>query len=402
MGKVEKEFSFNDLNKAMKDVSLYGDTMDNCDISEINEYISTGNYIFNAAMTGSIFGGYPDNRSVCLAGPSGTGKTYLILNAVKQAQQMGYNIVYYDSENAVDKKLLSKFDINMKTFRYEPVNTVQEFRTNVTTLLDTLIEAKNNGSKLPKIMICLDSAGNLATQKEIDDAKSNSSAADMSRAKIMKSVFRIVMTKLAVCHIPMIFSNHTYSSQSFIPQTIGSGGTGIEYSASTIFFLSKAKLKEGSEQTGIVVTAKANKNRFCKPISVKFHLSYDKGMNPFVGLEEYISWERCGVDRGKFITNKEFEKLSASEQKNCYVDKWEDEEGEHIQYFQQSPTGRNICVEHLHEGLPLNKLFTKKVFSDEVLKRLDPYIKDVFAFDVDGEENDFKTIIENESDGEDD
>lgn len=401
MAKEEKEFSFNDLNKAMSEVSLYGDTMDNCDISDINEYISSGNYIFNAALTGSIFGGYPDNRSVCLAGPSGTGKTYLIMNAVKQAQNMGYSIVYYDSENAVDKKLLSKFDVNMSLFRYEPVNTVQEFRTNITTLLDTLIEAKNKGMKLPKIMICLDSAGNLATQKEIEDAKSNSNAADMSRAKIMKSVFRIIMTKLAVCHIPMIFSNHTYSSQTFIPQTIGSGGTGIEYSASTIFFLSKAKLKEGSEQTGIIVTAKANKNRFCKPITVKFHLSYDKGMNPFVGLEDYISWEKCGVERGKFLTEKEFEKLSAAEQKKCYKDAWSDDEGDHVQFFQPSQTGRNICVEYLHEGLPLSKLFTKKVFSEEVLKRLEPHIKDIFAFDVDGEENDLNSIID-EEDGEND
>lgn len=140
-----------------------------------------------------------------------TGKTYLIMNACKQAQDQGYYIVYYDSENAVDKTLLSKFKIDMTKFRYEPVNTVQEFRSNITAMLDTLIENKEKGFKIPKIMVCLDSAGNLATQKEIEDAKSKEDKADMTRAKLLKSTFRILMTKMALCHVNFIFSNHSYS-----------------------------------------------------------------------------------------------------------------------------------------------------------------------------------------------
>lgn len=329
-----------------------------------------------------------------------TGKTYLILNACKQAQDQGYYIVYYDSENAVDKALLSKFKIDMTKFRYEPVNTVQEFRSNITAMLDTLIENKEKGFKIPKIMVCLDSAGNLATQKEIEDAKSKEDKADMTRAKLLKSTFRILMTKMALCHVNFIFSNHSYSSQSFIPTQVAGGGTGPEYAASIILFLSKAKLKEGAEQTGIVVTAKANKNRFCKPKTVKFHISYNKGMNPYVGLEEYISWENCGVERGKFLNEKEYERLSASDKKLCYKDEWEDEEGKHIQYFQPSSTGRQICCEHLHSGVKLERLFTPEVFSQEVLNRLAPIIHEDFAFDVEGEESDLNTFIE--EDGEED
>lgn len=139
-----------------------------------------------------------------------TGKTFLLLNGIKRAQDLGYSIIFYDSENAVDLDLVEKFGIDPRRFRYEPCNTVQEFRSSVTALTDILIEQKNKGVEIPKILIALDSAGNLATQKEIDDAKSGSDKADMTRAKLLKSAFRILMTKLGICKIPFLFTNHTY------------------------------------------------------------------------------------------------------------------------------------------------------------------------------------------------
>ena len=113
---MAKEFSFADLNKEMSKISEYGNTLDKSTISEIDHYIPTGNYHLNACLTGSLFGGYPNNRAVALAGPSGTGKTYLILNAIKQAQKQGYSIIFYDSENAVDKRLVEKVGIDASKF----------------------------------------------------------------------------------------------------------------------------------------------------------------------------------------------------------------------------------------------------------------------------------------------
>ena len=122
---MSKEFSFADLNKEMAKHSTYGDTLDKSTISEIDHFIPTGNYNLNACLTGSLFGGYPNNRAVAIAGPSGTGKTFLLLNGIKRAQDLGYSIVFYDSENAVDRDLIEKFGIDPTRFRYEPCNTVQ-------------------------------------------------------------------------------------------------------------------------------------------------------------------------------------------------------------------------------------------------------------------------------------
>ena len=381
---MAKEFSFNDLNKEMSKISEYGDTLDKSTVSKIDHFIPTGNYHLNACLTGSLFGGYPNNRAVALAGPSGTGKTYLILNAVKQAQDMGYSIVFYDSENAVDLELVEKFGVDPSRFRYEPCNTVQEFRTSVTAITDTLMEQKKKGAVLPKIMIILDSAGNLATQKEIDDAKSGSDKADMTRAKLLKSTFRILMTRMGICKIPFLFTNHTYMTQDLFAKQVGGGGTGPEYAASIILFLGKAKLKEGTEQTGIIVSARPNKNRFAQPLPIKFHISFSKGMNPYIGLEEYISWDTCGIERGKFITEGQFEKLKEAEQEECRKHIYIDEAGKEITvYFQPSQTARKIAVRHLNGLVDLNELFTSKVITKEVLERLEPIIKEKFSYGTD-------------------
>ena len=152
--------------------------------------------------------------------------------------------------------------------------------------------------------------------------------------------------------------------------------SGMVYGASVILNLAKAKLKEGSDniQTGIIVTAKPDKNRFCKPVTVKFYISYVNGMNPYVGLEEYISWERCGIDRGKFIDDKEYSKLSNKD--GVYETHCADGS---VKYFVKSDTGRNVCCD---DGtcLPWKQLFTGKVFSKERLERLDEYIKSEFKY----------------------
>jgi len=396
MAKEKEEFSFSDLNKFMDKNSKYGGLLsDGAGVSEITDYISTGNYLLNAAFTGSLFKGIPNNRSIELCGPSGTGKSYLSLNIIREAQKKDYFVIFYDSENAVDSKLCESFGVDLSKLRYEPVQTVQEFRTSVTQVVDTLIEAKDAGKSIPKLFIVLDSIGNLATQKEISDAIAGAEKQDMSRAKVIKSIFRILMSKLGIIGGTFLFTNHIYLTQDLFAQQVAGGGTGAEYGASAIMFLNKAKLKEGgAEQTGIIVTAKPNKNRFAKPNTVRFHISYNHGMNPYVGLENYLDWNACGVGRGKFIDEKEYNKLSDKDKEAIGVCTGKDG---NTYYFQQSDTGRNICTDS-GEAFSLKQLYTPQVWTEERLRRLDETrIKADFAYST----SDTKTVAEEMLDEED-
>ncbi|MDB9900005.1 DNA recombination/repair protein RecA [bacterium] len=359
MAKTKKEFSFDDINKELAELNPLGSVMDQSTFSEVTEWIDTGNYNLNACVSGSLFGGWPNNRSCSVAGPSGTGKTYLILNSVKEAIDMGYSVIFYDSEAAVDKTLMEKFGIDTTKVNYQPINTVQEFRTSVTTITGKMQEIKRSGGKTPKVMIILDSAGNLATAKEIEDARSGSEKSDMTRSKVLKSIFRIIMTPLADLKIPFIFTNHTYQTQSFISQQVAGGGTGPEYAASIVLFLGKAQLKEGGEKAGIIVNAKPNKNRFAKPHPIKFHLHFSEGMNKYVGLEQYIDWEDIGIARGSIEKGVKTPKATA----------------------------RGWICKHIDDVVSNKDFFSDKVFTRDVLEKIDKKIYDLFNYNTSTELN---------------
>lgn len=140
-----------------------------------------------------------------------TGKTFLTLNVCREAQKMGYHIIYCDSEAAVDEDIMKNFGINPDNVRYQPVSTSLEVRHFVSNLCDQLKKARDKGSTPPKIMLILDSLGNLATTKERNDAASGSEKKDMTKQQDLRSLFRVITTDLAEFKIPFIFTNHTYA-----------------------------------------------------------------------------------------------------------------------------------------------------------------------------------------------
>jgi RecA/RadA recombinase len=389
---MAKQFSFNDLDTALTKINPKGSIITTNTFSKIDEYIPSGNYMLNAQLTGSLFGGIPNSRSICFAGESGTGKTFLTLNACREAQRMGYHIIYCDSEAAVDEDTMKNFGIDPERVRYQPVGTSLEVRHFVSNLCDQLKKARDKGAEVPKIMLVLDSLGNLATTKERADAASGSEKKDMTKQQDLRSLFRVITTDLAEFKIPFIFTNHTYASiGSFIPGQTISGGGGAIYNASIIVQLSKAGLKEGevgangfAMKTGIVVTSKPAKNRFARPLPIKFHISFYRGMNPYVGLEQYINWESCGIQRGKLIGQKEYDKWYANgHEKQAQIDstrfihKTISEDGtevETVMYFEDRPTARTLAVRHLGATVNPAELFTSKVITEEVLRELDEKI----------------------------
>jgi RecA/RadA recombinase len=409
---MAKQLSFTDLDTLLTKVNDKGSIITKNTFSRIDEWIPSGNYMLNAHISGSLFGGFPNSRSICIAGESGTGKTFLTLNACREAQKMGYNIIYCDSEAAVDEDIIRNFGVDPENFRYQPVSTPQEVRHFVANLCDQLKKAKDKGTELPKIMLVLDSLGNLATNKERGDAMSGNDKKDMTKQQELRSLFRVITTDLAEMKIPFIFTNHTYASiGSFIPGQTISGGGGAIYNASVILQLSKAGLKEGGDEaaaagiqkTGIIVTSKAAKNRFARPIPVKFHISFYKGMNPYVGLESFINWENCGIQRGKLMDQKAYDKYVAGKALEPVIGptRFEHvaEDGTtKVYYLEPKETARTLVVRHLGCEIKPNELFTPRVITEDVLKELDEkIIKKMFMLPNIAELDDLEDLeIEND------
>ena len=380
---MSKEYSILELQKELKKINPFGDVISKNDFSKISEWIDTGNYHLNAVFSGDLFGGIPNNRTICLAGESGTGKTFLMLNMCRELQNKGYYVIYYDTEGAVDIDNIKNFGVDPEKFDHQPMSDLARFRTSITTLCKKMMEAKEKGHKTPKIAICLDSLGMLATTKEIDDAQSGNSAADMTRAKMVRSLFRIITSDLTGLGIPFLFTNHTYASTGMFPTINLSGGGGLVYSASVILALSKAQIKEGTVQTGIIVSVKTLKNRFGKPIPIKFHIRWDKGMNRFIGMEEYISWDTCGIQKGNIITQKDYDKLPEKDRPSAKP--FEIEGVTH--YFVARDTARNFIVKHLGKGVSPYELFTETVFTTEVLTEInEKKIRGKFSYGIDANE----------------
>jgi RecA/RadA recombinase len=404
---MSKEISFSELDSFLSKINDKGSIITKNTYSKIDEWISTGNYLLNAQLSGSLFGGIPNSRSVCFAGESGTGKTFLTLNVCREAQKMGYNIIYCDSEAAVDEDTIKNFGVDPEKFRYQPVSTPSEVRHFVANMCDHLKVLKGKGSALPKIMLILDSLGNLATTKERADASSGNEKRDMTKQQELRSLFRVITADLSEFKIPFVFTNHTYATiGSYVPGQTISGGGGAIYNASIITMLSKATLKEkvddnpmGAQKTGIVVTSKIAKNRFARPIPVKFHISFYKGMNPYVGLESFINWDSCGIGRGKLHDEAAFKKwFTKGNPVEEYIKNTRfvhtDENGkEHIYYFEPKETARKIVVRHLAKEVSPGELFSSKVITNEVLELLDSsVIKRTFMLpnitELDGIEDD--------------
>lgn len=376
--------SFNDLNDALSRISPDGAIIEDSVYAKIDEWIPTGSYILNAAMSGSLFGGMPNRRSLTLSGMESTGKTFLSLSIARNAQAMGYFVIYYDSEGAIDIDFVKRLGIDTTKFRIENVNTVEEFATLTAKLNETVSNIRKDGKIPPKVMVVLDSLGNLTSLKEKTDTTSGSEKRDMTKQQAIRRMFRVVGNDFAKNAIPFVICAHTYEKVgSYIPGQEVSGGGGVKYSSSIIFMLSKSKLvdkdseeyvkKQGIDATriGIVVTVTPIKQRFARPIKVQLHIPFYKKPNPYVGLEKYMNWNTCGVVRGKMLSEKEYNKLPAADQKKCF--EFENNEGNKV-YAQPKDTARTLVCKHLKDEIPLSELYTDKVFTSDVLKQLDDNI----------------------------
>ena len=262
---------------------------------DTDSYIDTGSYIFNALVSGSIYGGIPGNKITALAGESSTGKTYFCLGVVQHFLESNPDagVIFFESESAISKDMIEDRGIDSQRMLIVPVTTVQEFRTQSIRILDKYLEQLPS-SRQP-LMFVLDSLGMLSTSKEVEDTEAGKDTRDMTRAQVVKSIFRVLTLKLGKANVPMLVTNHTYDVVgAYIPTKEMGGGSGLKYAASTIIYLSKKKEKDGKEVIGNIIKAKAAKSRLTKENSiVETRLFYDKGLDPYYGLLEL--GEKYGV-----------------------------------------------------------------------------------------------------------
>ena len=259
------------------------------DIDETETYVDTGSYIFNALVSGSIFGGVSGNKITAIAGESSTGKTFFSLAVVKNfldTHPDGY-CLYFDTEAAVNKSLIESRGIDTSRFVVVNVVTIEEFRTKALKAVDLYLK-KPLEERKPCIFV-LDSLGMLSTEKEITDALNDKQVRDMTKSQLVKGAFRMLTLKLGQANVPLIVTNHTYDViGAYVPTKEMGGGSGLKYAASTIIYLSKKKEKDGTEVVGNIIKAKTAKSRLSKENKdVEVRLYYDKrGLDRYYGLLE--------------------------------------------------------------------------------------------------------------------
>ena len=259
---------------------------DGVEAGDNDTFIDTGSYIFNALLSGSVYGGLPSNKITAIAGESATGKTFFLMGMVKNFLDANpeSGVVYFESESAITKQMVIDRGIDPNRMVMIPVTTVQEFRTQAIRVLDNYLESSNR----KPMMFVLDSLGMLSTTKEVEDTSEGKETRDMTRAQVLKAAFRVLTLKLAKAKVPMVVTNHTYDSMgSMFPTKEMGGGSGLKYAASSIVFLSKKKEKDGTEVIGNIVHCKNHKSRLTienKMVDVR--LTYDKGLDKYYGLLE--------------------------------------------------------------------------------------------------------------------
>ena len=262
---------------------------------DVSQYIDTGSYVFNALLSGSIYGGLPANKITAIAGESATGKTFFTLGIVKHFLDMNPTggCIYFETESALTSEMLKERGIDTTRVYHMPVATVEEFRHQAVKILEK--HGEMDESERPPLMMCLDSLGMLSTTKEMADISDDTGKKDMTKAQVIKGAFRVLTLMLAKVNVPFIVTNHVYDQiGSMYPTKIMGGGSAMQYAASSIVFLSKRKEKDGTEVIGNIIHCKMNKSRLTKENKmVDVLLTYSEGLSKYYGLVELA--EAAGV-----------------------------------------------------------------------------------------------------------
>lgn len=235
--------------------------------------------ILNVAFSGRLDGGLVSGLTV-LAGPSKSFKTMLGLYCLKaylDKYKDGIAILY-DSEFGITPEYIESFGIDTSRILHVPIPNIEDLKFDIMNRLDEIGKGDN-------VFILIDSIGNLASKKEVEDALNEKSVADMTRAKQLKSLFRMVTPIFTMKNIPCVAINHVYSEQGLYPKDVVSGGTGVMYSANTVFIIKKRQVKDGTDLSGWEFVINIEKSRFVREkAKLVFTVLYGTGIKKWSSL----------------------------------------------------------------------------------------------------------------------
>ena len=303
-------------NSKIKTTDVLSDSLFFKDVDQVTTSVP----MINTALSGDIDGGLYAGLTV-LAGPSKHFKTsFALLMAADYLNTYDDAVLlFYDSEFGSPQAYFESFGIDTTRVLHTPITDVEQLKFDLVNQLEAL-------ERKEKVIIIIDSIGNLASKKELEDALNEKSVADMSRAKALKGLFRMVTPYLTMKDIPLLAVNHTYQEMGLFPKAIVSGGTGIYYSADNIWIIGRQQKKQGTEIKGYNFVINVEKSRFVREKSkVPISVSWEGGIERYSGLldvalagnyvaKHSIGWY-CRVDKdtGELVDPKVREKDTLAE-----------------------------------------------------------------------------------------
>lgn len=245
------------------------------------ELTSTAVPMVNTALSGSLDGGLASGLTV-LAGPSKHFKTSfaLLMASAYLKKHDDAVLLFYDSEFGSPQSYFEAFDVDINRVLHTPVTNIEELKFD-------LVNQLNEIDRKDRVIVIIDSVGNIASKKEVEDAMNEKSVADMTRAKALKGLFRMITPMLTLKDVPLVAINHTYMEQGLFPKAVVSGGTGVMYSADNVWIIGRRQDKVGTEVVGYDFVINVEKSRFVKEKSkIPISVSWEGGIQKWSGLTE--------------------------------------------------------------------------------------------------------------------
>jgi RecA/RadA recombinase len=278
------------------------------------DLIQTAVPALNVALSGKLDGGLTPGLTI-FAGPSKHFKTAFAMMLVKSFLDKYDDgiVLFYDSEFGAPQSYFENFGIDTGKVVHTPITDIEQLKHDI-------MKQVNELERKDRVMIVVDSVGNLASKKEVDDALDGKSVADMTRAKQMKSLFRMITPHLTIKDIPMVVVNHTYMEIGMFPKAIVSGGTGIYYSADNIFIIGRQQEKQGTEIVGYNFIINVEKSRYVREKSkIPIEVTFEGGISKWSGLLDIAlesghvikpsnGWYQIATEEKKYRLNDTYNK----------------------------------------------------------------------------------------------